>query len=86
MDFAGENIAGVILPILTLKEFEDAGTPYYSSFHYKTLKKKDSNMNQIGIDRGGQQVQKCRDKFKELLSLLVSIASLQVFIIFCKSS
>ena len=35
-------------------------------------------MNQIGIDRGGQQVQKCRDKFKELLFLLVSIASLQV--------
>lgn len=26
VDFAGENIAGVILPIYTLKEFEDAGS------------------------------------------------------------
>ncbi len=38
----------------------------------------DSNLNQIGIDRGGQQIQKCREKFRELLVLLVNIASFQV--------
>lgn len=34
-------------------------------------------MSQIGMERGGQSVQKCRDKFREVLVLLVEIASLQ---------
>ena len=39
---------------------------------------KDSNINQIGIARGGQTIQRCREKFKDLLQLLVQIASHQV--------
>ena len=35
-------------------------------------------MAQIGMDRGGQSIQRCRDKFKEYLELLINIASFQV--------
>jgi V-type H+-transporting ATPase subunit D len=56
-----ENIAGVQLPIFTIKEFDDA----------------DSTLTQIGISRGGQEIQRCRERFKELLMQLVKIASLQ---------
>eukprot|EP00825_Cyclidium_porcatum_P003833 TRINITY_DN11778_c0_g4_i1.p2 TRINITY_DN11778_c0_g4~~TRINITY_DN11778_c0_g4_i1.p2 ORF type:complete len:176 (-),score=39.10 TRINITY_DN11778_c0_g4_i1:124-651(-) len=61
IDTSGENVAGVFLPIMHVRELEDA----------------DSNMNQIGLDRGGAQISKARDKFKELLVLLVQIASHQ---------
>ena len=37
-------------------------------------------MSQIGLERGGHSIQKCREKFRSILSLLVNIAGLQVFI------
>ena len=46
--------------------------------HIKDTEDIDSNMNQIGIARGGQTVQRTKEKFKELLALLVDIASEQV--------
>lgn len=61
IELTSENIAGVQLPIMHLKDTEDL----------------DSNINQIGIARGGQTIQRCREKFKELLQLLVQIASHQ---------
>eukprot|EP01015_Nassula_variabilis_P001872 TRINITY_DN1100_c0_g1_i1.p1 TRINITY_DN1100_c0_g1~~TRINITY_DN1100_c0_g1_i1.p1 ORF type:complete len:246 (-),score=58.83 TRINITY_DN1100_c0_g1_i1:116-853(-) len=61
VDMTKENIAGVQLPIMHIRELEDV----------------DSNLSQIGISRGGQAIQKCRDKFKDLLHILVKIASLQ---------
>eukprot|EP01017_Pseudomicrothorax_dubius_P011779 TRINITY_DN14492_c0_g1_i1.p1 TRINITY_DN14492_c0_g1~~TRINITY_DN14492_c0_g1_i1.p1 ORF type:complete len:260 (-),score=79.91 TRINITY_DN14492_c0_g1_i1:155-934(-) len=61
LDMTSENIAGVSLPTLHLRESEDA----------------DSNLGQIGIDRGGQTIARCREKFRELLDLLVKIATLQ---------
>lgn len=48
-----------MLPEYTIREVDDA----------------DSSMSQIGIDRGGQAIQSCRDKFKDLLVLLIKIAS-----------
>jgi len=56
-----ENIAGVQLPIFSIKEYDDS----------------DSNLSQIGIARGGQEIQRCRERFKELLMQLIKIASLQ---------
>lgn len=61
IELATENIAGVQLPIMHLKDTEDL----------------DSNIGQIGIARGGQTIQRCREKFKDLLQLLVQIASHQ---------
>jgi V-type H+-transporting ATPase subunit D len=37
----------------------------------------ENSMSQIGMERGGQSIQKCRDKFKEVLNLLIEIASYQ---------
>lgn len=62
LDKSEENIAGVLIPSLTVREFED----------------NDSAMGQIGLERGGHVIQKCRDKFRSILSLLIDIASLQV--------
>ena len=56
-----ENIAGVMLPIMNPRESEES----------------DSNLSQIGMDRGGQSIQKCRERFRELLHLMVKIASKQ---------
>mmetsp|Transcript_30049 Transcript_30049/g.34766 ORF Transcript_30049/g.34766 Transcript_30049/m.34766 type:complete len:200 (+) Transcript_30049:1-600(+) len=61
LDIGNMNIAGVQLPVLAVREFEDS----------------DSNLSQIGIARGGQQIQKTREKFRELIECLVKIASLQ---------
>jgi len=61
LDIGGVNIAGVQLPVMALREIEDT----------------DSNLSQIGIARGGQQIQKTREKFRELVECLVKIASLQ---------
>jgi len=61
IELSSENIAGVQLPIMHLKDTEEL----------------DSNISQIGISRGGQTIQRCREKFKELLQLLVQIASHQ---------
>ena len=41
----------------------------------------DSNISQIGISRGGQEIQRCKDRFRALLIILVRIASLQVKLI-----
>jgi len=57
-----ENIAGVLIPALAVKEFEDS----------------DNAMSQIGLERGGHSIQKCREKFRSILTLLVDIAGLQV--------
>ena len=35
-------------------------------------------MSQIGLERGGHSIQKCREKFRSILSLLVEIGGLQV--------
>jgi len=61
LDLSGENIAGVQLPNFTVREFEDS----------------DSNLSQIGIAKGGQEIQRCKEKFRDLLICLVKIASLQ---------
>jgi V-type H+-transporting ATPase subunit D len=61
IELSSDNIAGVQLPVMHLKDTEEL----------------DSNINQIGIARGGQTIQRCREKFKELLLLLVQIASHQ---------
>ena len=61
MDKSEENIAGVLIPNLNLKEHEDA----------------DNAMSQIGLERGGFSIQKCREKFRLILDLLIQIASLQ---------
>jgi V-type H+-transporting ATPase subunit D len=34
-------------------------------------------MSQIGLERGGFSIQKCREKFRGILDLLIQIASLQ---------
>jgi len=61
LDLNSENIAGTQLPSFIIKETEDA----------------ESNLNQIGIARGGQEIQRCKEKFRDLLAVLVKIASLQ---------
>jgi V-type H+-transporting ATPase subunit D len=61
LDKSEENIAGVLIPNLNLKEHEDA----------------DNAMSQIGLERGGYSIQKCREKFRLILDLLIQIASLQ---------
>ena len=35
-------------------------------------------MSQIGLERGGHSIQKCREKFRSILALLVAIGGLQV--------
>jgi V-type H+-transporting ATPase subunit D len=61
LDKSEENIAGVLIPNLNIKEHEDA----------------DNAMSQIGLERGGYSIQKCREKFRIILDLLIQIASLQ---------
>lgn len=61
LDKSEENIAGVLIPNLTLKEFEDG----------------ENSMSQIGLERGGFSIQKCREKFRGILDLLIQIASYQ---------
>lgn len=43
----------------------------------RELEESDSNLSQIGMDRGGQSIQKCREKFRDLLHLMIKIASKQ---------
>lgn len=62
LDKTEENIAGVLLPNLTVRELEDNGKKGFDL---------ENTMSQIGMERGGQSVQKCRDKFREVLILLV---------------
>ncbi|CAD8071247.1 unnamed protein product [Paramecium sonneborni] len=61
LEISSENIAGVMLPEVNIREVDDS----------------DSSMSQIGLARGGQSIQRCRDKFKDLLVLLIKIASFQ---------
>ena len=44
LDKSEENIAGVLIPSLTVREFED----------------NDNAMSQIGLERGGHSIQICR--------------------------
>jgi len=64
-----ENIAGVLIPALAVREFED----------------NENAMSQIGLERGGHSIQKCREKFRTILTLLVDIAGLQVLILINKN-
>ena len=68
MEKSEENIAGVLIPALAVREFED----------------NENAMSQIGLERGGHSIQKCREKFRTILTLLVDIAGLQVFILIYK--
>ena len=61
MDISTDNIAGVLLPSMIVRESEDS----------------ENGISQLGMDRGGQSIQRCREVFKELLDLLVLIASYQ---------
>jgi hypothetical protein len=45
----------------------------------KEFEDNDNAMSQIGLERGGHSIQKCREKFRSILTLLVNIAGLQVF-------
>jgi V-type H+-transporting ATPase subunit D len=37
----------------------------------------EDSMSQIGLERGGFSIQKCREKFRSILDLMIKIASLQ---------
>lgn len=50
-----------MIPALAVREFED----------------NENAMSQIGLERGGHSIQKCREKFRSILTLLVDIAGLQ---------
>jgi len=50
-----------LIPALAVREFED----------------NENAMSQIGLERGGHSIQKCREKFRSILTLLVDIAGLQ---------
>lgn len=69
MEKSEENIAGVLIPALAVREFED----------------NENAMSQIGLERGGHSIQKCREKFRTILTLLVDIAGLQVLILINKN-
>lgn len=69
MEKSEENIAGVLIPALAVREFED----------------NENAMSQIGLERGGHSIQKCREKFRSILTLLVDIAGLQVLILINKN-
>lgn len=62
VDVDGVNVAGVQLPILTLR----------------VLQIGDDRLSEIGITKGGFQIQKAKEKFRGLVECLVKIASLQV--------
>jgi V-type H+-transporting ATPase subunit D len=51
---SAENVAGVMLPIMNIREGDDS----------------DSTVNSIGIDKGGNNIRVAKDKFKELLMCL----------------
>ncbi len=68
IDKAEENIAGVLIPNLVVREFEDS----------------ESDLSKIGLERGGHSIQKCRVKFREIIEILVDIASLQVADSICR--
>jgi V-type H+-transporting ATPase subunit D len=65
LDRSEENIAGVLIPNLSIRENREADDS-------------DSGMSQIGLDRGGVAIQNCREKFRAILTNLVEIASMQV--------
>ena len=62
VNVASENIAGVHLPIFSLRgEQDDAG----------------DDRQMLGLTGGGQAIQKCKDRFQKFLKTLIDIASLQ---------
>ena len=50
-----------MIPNLSLKEHEDG----------------DNAMSQIGLERGGYSIQKCREKFRKILDIMVQAATFQ---------
>ena len=62
VNVASDNIAGVHLPIFSLRgEQDDAG----------------DDRQMLGLTGGGQAIQKCKDRFQKFLKTLIDIASLQ---------
>jgi V-type H+-transporting ATPase subunit D len=62
VNVTSENIAGVHLPIFSLRgDGEDTG----------------DERSMLGLTGGGQAIAKCKDKFTKFLKTLVDIASLQ---------
>lgn len=56
---SAENVAGVMLPIMNVREGDDS----------------ESTINSIGIDKGGNNIRVAKDKFKEFLICLVNVAT-----------
>ena len=62
LNVSSENVAGVHLPIFTLRGDADDQS---------------DDRQMLGLTGGGQAIQKCKDKFQKFLKKLVKIASLQ---------
>lgn len=65
IELSNENIAGVMLPNLNIRE------------NIKDNEDTEGNMGLLGLDKGGFSIQKSKDRFKECLHLLVKVASHQ---------
>ncbi|KAL4473376.1 hypothetical protein ABPG72_015619 [Tetrahymena utriculariae] len=65
IEYSSENIAGVMLPNLNIRE------------NIKDNEDTEGNMGLLGLDKGGFSIQKAKERFKEALYLLVKVASLQ---------
>lgn len=62
LNVSSENVAGVHLPIFTLRgEADDAN----------------DDRQMLGLTGGGQAIQRCKERFQHFLKILVDIASLQ---------
>ena len=62
LNVSSDNVAGVHLPIFSLRGDGDDGS---------------DDRQMLGLTGGGQAINKCKDKFTEFLKTLVDIASLQ---------
>ena len=63
LNVTSDNVAGVHLPIFSIRGDGNAG------------ESEDSSM--LGLTGGGAAIQKCRDRFQRFLRILIDIASLQ---------
>lgn len=62
LNVSSENVAGVHLPIFTLRGDGDD---------------QNDDRNMLGLTGGGQAIQRCKERFQKFLKILVDIASLQ---------
>ena len=62
LNVSSDNVAGVHLPIFTLRGDADDQS---------------DDRQMLGLTGGGQAIQKCKDKFQKFLKKLIKIASLQ---------